>query len=227
MQPAASTDHLTHKQLRIAVGANYQLLLDKVQNGIRFKLRITLQPDEVSDLVNDVVANLLERHDKGLVSFADEGKMIGYVLFGAWCNYRTQAGKISNKAKAKRKTKDPEWLEESRQLTPMSKHTHVDVYDYADKLQDSTTASERTEQDLRDDYYSKLYNLLFDYLDDCVADGFFKFDEVSLYKSFILNQWSMKELIAQSDYKRSYVQKAVTKVREHIRGVDFFLTPRD
>ncbi|WP_216689027.1 hypothetical protein [Hymenobacter siberiensis] len=230
MSPAApstaqpETSHLTDAQLRRAIGNNYDLLLDKVQNGIRFKLRITLRRDEVMDLVNEVVANMLERHDRGLVSFESEGKMIGYVLFGAWCNYRTQAGKISNKAKAKRKTKDPEWLEEGQHRITRSKAQTVDVYDYADKLADVSSDHDRTDQDLTDAYYAELWGKLFDYLDDCVADGFFKFDEVSLYKSFILNQWSMKELIAQSDYKRSYVQKAVTKVREHIKTVDWYLT---
>ena len=227
MTSTEPTTNLTEEQLRQSIATKYEYLFDKVQNGIRFKLRITLPRDEVLDLLNEVLASTFERHSKQLVSFESESKLVGYVLFSCWCNYRTSAGKSSNHTKAKRKTSEPQWMEEGQHRITRGKAQHVYVYDYADKLADVSSDHERTDQDLTDAYYSELYQKLFDYLDDCVADAYFKFDEVSLYKSFILNSWSMKELIAQSDYKRSYVQKAVTKVREHIRGVDFFLKPRE
>ena len=224
---ATETANLTPDQLRKAVGDNYQLLLDKVQNGIRFKLCITLHPDEVSDLVNEMVMKMLERHDQGKITFTDQGKMIGYVLFGAWCNYRTLAGKGSNAAKSKRKIKDQELMEEGSQKTFKTQIMNFDSYAYAPFIADDITTAACTEQDLRDDYYAKLYTLLFDYLDDCVADGFFKFDEVSLYKSYILNDWTLKELVEQSEYKRTYVKKAVYKIRDHIKSVDWYLKPQE
>ncbi|WP_210516352.1 hypothetical protein [Hymenobacter terricola] len=212
MQPLPS--NLTQQELTNAVAKNYPLYLSKVKDGVRFKLRINLTQEQVTELVHDVVASMLERHEKGLITFESEEKSTGYVLFGAWCNYRAQAQKASNHVKRERGIVHDG---ENQHLIPKAVKSHFDVYQYDDwaGTEGGISTAERTEQDYRDDYYAELYTLLFTYLDDCVADEFFKFDEVNIYKQYILNDWTMKKLVANSNFKRAYVRSGMRPAPAH------------
>lgn len=222
------------------IGENLLFFRAKVRDGVKFKLRVTLSDDEADELVMDVVFKLLDRLVAGKVAFTSTAKVTGYILFGAWCNYR------SSKVKSKSKKKPvplADWMEEGSQKTVVNRTgfatgrtlyleecfatgTSASAEQHViDHL--GTTTRAATDQDLTDSYYADLYQKLFDYLDDSVADGEFRFDEASIFKQYVLNNWTMKTLVEQSDFKRSYVFAAVKKVKTHLKGVCWFIKPTE
>ncbi|MBF9237459.1 hypothetical protein I2I05_08615 [Hymenobacter sp. BT683] len=221
-----NTTPLTTEEIFAVLVAERKYIRAKVKEGIKFKLRKTIASDELEELISDAQYRMMEQALKGKTAFISAAKVVGYVLFACWCNYRTLHYKKTTANKTN--THQDDWMVEGLVNPPVRRreYIHVNLEDLLDTGVEFAAEPPRieTDSDLRDSYYSELWEKLFTYLDDCILDEFFTFREVGIYKVYILNRWSMKRLVSESDYSRAICFDAVKKIREHLKTVHWYLT---
>ncbi|WP_149867182.1 hypothetical protein [Solirubrum puertoriconensis] len=131
---------------------------------------------------------------------------------------------------------EEDWLREGAQMLTFDTYFEIRTSVVSlDNLEDADThpafaaqePRDETDQDLTDAYYSELYQKLFNYLDDCVQDNIFKLEEVNLYKTYVLDNLTMKQLVAQSEFKQTFVYTAIKRIKTHLKTVDWNLRPRE
>ncbi|KUG07434.1 hypothetical protein ASU33_13860 [Solirubrum puertoriconensis] len=237
----STTTYLSQQQVYDVITSNRKEIQKKVKDGIQYKLRHNIGREDLQDLVSEAITNTVLRHHDGLIQFESEAKVIGYILFACWCNYRTQGMKnVSAEYKRNRDWKkvqhEEDWLREGAQMLTFDTYFEIRTSVVSlDNLEDADThpafaaqePRDETDQDLTDAYYSELYQKLFNYLDDCVQDNIFKLEEVNLYKTYVLDNLTMKQLVAQSEFKQTFVYTAIKRIKTHLKTVDWNLRPRE
>lgn len=216
---------ITSELVSAAVAQQYVYMCNKASKHIKTKLNKLITRNDTRDLINEVVVRMLERFDKGLLTFTTQSKVIGYILGGCWFNYINQNTTRKSKAKP---TLEEEWMIEMYQHQPAptnKNYTHISL-DFAQEIACEEPRLD-TDQDLRDDYYQHLWKTLLDYLEDSVEDGEFTFREVGIYKSYILNNYSKKKLIEETGISRTVIMDAIRKIEAHLKKVDWFLKPSE
>lgn len=130
---------------------NRALLESKVQESIKFKVRKVIPKHKAEDLVSDAVTNTMERLIAGKVSFESDKKLIGYLLYSCWFNYRDANKKLSIKAAAY-----DDWELEGLQLIGKDNARFFTLEAAAQELATLATDEplEGTEQDKSDTYRS-------------------------------------------------------------------------
>lgn len=227
-----STNTLTHDEVCAIAGRNFHYLKQKHRDHLRYKLQQNTSDDYAQEAVSNVIIAMLSRHFDGLLSFESEAKVNGYVLQGARFNYRTSQINGTKKTKPTAEERDQELFElEGNQRhgiwNPRLKPVAVSL-DMIAEVAANDDHRDETDQDLRDAYYSELWSKLFTYLDDCIGDDVFTFAEVNTYKQYILNSWTMKRLVQESDFKKAFVYDAVKRIKDHLKTVHWFISnPND
>ena len=212
---------LTLQDVFALVAAKRKYVETKVSDGIRFKLRKQVSKADVEELVSEVQTNMLVRLSEGKISFENEAKVIGYLLSGCWFNYRSRFIKSTKK----KVVMEEDWLVEGKQFEDYSRVREsclsLDEVPELEEIAEVEEQEQSTEQDRADSYYATYFEKVFTYLEDTVADGELKFRDVGIFKQYVLNGYTMKELVANSDFSFDICKNSVELVRKHLRQVDF------
>lgn len=210
---------LTVEQAFNAIAKERKFLEDKVAESIKFKVRKVIPRHQVEDLVSDAMTLAIGRLSEGKVAFESEAKLIGYLLYSCWFNYRD-----ANKKTSIKKAANEDWELESLQLmgTDNSKFFSLDnpaniFPDFEDEETEETTA-----QDKSDNYYAELYEKVFLFLEDCVLRNEFSFRDANLFKMYLVNGYTGAIQLAEaSDFNLHICRNAIKKIKKRLRETDF------
>jgi len=194
---------INRRQVDEVLVQQYDYLVAKVKSGVAIMLDISLSNSQAQEALHEAIAATVERFEKRLTVFVSQKKFFGYLLLSAWRDFRNQNMRATKLRNSSVDAADPDLA-----LVAAEAQEAVDAI-----VSEGYLESE--------DFRAFVHERVYDYLDDCILDGLFTLREVSIFKIYCVNNYSIQRMTEETQFSRTAIVTALSKIKKHIAGVDF------
>jgi hypothetical protein len=191
----------------------YGYIITKLKKSVAYKLKITISDNEAMDVINDALVSTVKSFEKNPSNFKSQRDFFAYWLISSWREYRNQNLKL------RKKKKDADDLEYSEKfLIPLDLLT--DVVDETSEASDSFSVVEEDYFN-SEDFKVYVHEKVYEYLDDCYLDNFFTLRDITIFKIYCVNNYSIMKMVKETSFSRTSIITALSKIKKHLATVDF------
>jgi hypothetical protein len=194
----------------------YKHIVAKLKKSVPFKLQIVVSDNEAMDVINDALVSCVKSYEKNQANFKSQRDFFAYWLLSSWREFRNQNKK---KSKMKRNKDNPDDLGYRESiLIPLEL-----LGDFADGASESQDSCSVVEEDYfnSEDFKAYVHEKVYEYLDDCYLDNLFTLRDITIFKIYCVNNYSIMRMVHETSFSRTSIITALSKIKKHLATVDF------
>lgn len=199
----AHPEGITRSQVDEVLVQQYDYIVTKVKSGVAIMLDISLGDSQAQEALHEAIAATVERFEKKRTVFVSQAKLVGYLLLSAWREFRNE-----NIRATKRRNSSVDVAETELPLAADAAQETGDTVVLEDYLQS-------------EEFRTFVHERVYDYLDDCILDQVFSLRDVSIFKIYCVNNYSIQRMAEETQFTRTAIVTALSKIKKHLAGVDF------
>jgi hypothetical protein len=196
---------ITRKQLDEVVVDQWSYMQEKVASSIDNLLHKRVDPDLIMQAMSGAYAACVNHLEKNPAKWPWMDEFFSYWLVSSWREFRDQG------------------LREQKHWGSLVPLDAGDFYEYRGQNLKAPVPEEAGLQDFlgQEEFTTFVHERVYDYLDDCLLDGVFTMREVSIFKIYCVNNYSIERMAADTQFSRTRIITALSKIKKHLATVDF------
>jgi len=202
---------ITRRQVDEVVVEQMEKIKEKLYDSVCKFLKHPVSDDILYSAINSAFIESIKQYDKNPQKVTSKRDFFSYWLVSSWRDFRNTSIK---EQKLSRLHVTPELPNDFNGEDDSLSHFEV------------AAAEESTEKELSDFFGSEefatfVHERVYDYLDDCYLDGIFTIREISIFKIYCVNNYSIERMAKDTQFSRTRIISALSKIKKHLATVDF------